>query len=198
MISSPEAISFAKEVGAPVSALVLYDLIRLTVGRVMGKRVAARTAEVIERDDTRGGDLEALAEATEPAVAQAHAVIGSGARVIRVAGEDGSLAKMDMRSKEYVTGSNLDTLEDFQDVSIASLNANTGHGRAYVPELGRTVPFGVTKEPDPGTYNALTLSLNRYATGQVAFVQIRFRRVLSQDGQLKRFIVYGATIPRAE
>ena len=82
-----------------------------------------------------------------------------------------------------------------QDVSIGSFNANSGNGRAFFHDLGRTVPFHIARDAEPGTKGVLSRSLDRYANNRPSDVQVHFHKILAADGFLKRIEIIDANLP---
>jgi hypothetical protein len=100
--------------------------------------------------------LEALVAAVEPAVRQAHSVIGNGVTIINIRGHHNQIGRFDEETKAYVSQSIEDRTIINRDLSVASFNANSGYGSVYDPELGRTVPIKLTKDPLEGARAVLS------------------------------------------
>jgi hypothetical protein len=193
IISHPASM-IGGSLGIAITANLLTDGIRTVVSRCLGKEKAIEDPKLQELERRRPGDLDALVDAVEPSMLLAHTIINQGASNIFIVRGDNNIVTLDAESNEYVRASIKSPDDEFLDVSVGSLNVNTGNGRVYVHSIGKTVPFSIAREPDPGTYSNLSESLSRYARGRPCDVQIRFRRVIARDGRTKRFIIIGASI----
>lgn len=153
-------------IGFAITANLLTDGFKTIFGRIIGGGQTPETDEFQMIDDARPGDVDALVDAAEPAIIQAHTIINQGSSNIVVIQGDNNILTLNSTSKEYVKRSRFGEDIERLDVSVGSLNVNTGYGRVFVHDLGKTVPFTVVKEPDAGTYGALSHSLNQYANGK--------------------------------
>ena len=70
---------------------------------------------------------------------------------------------------------------------------NSGYGRAFFHDLGKTVPFIIHKDTEYGTVGAISHSLNCYANKEPSDIQIQFIRNSSPDGRTKNIIIISAT-----
>lgn len=171
----------------------IYDLSKLAIGRAIGEEPAAISQQVDTLNKDKSGDIDALVEAIEPALKKAHYGIGETAHEIVI--EESStrrvLVRFDSQSKSYLKDS-VEGDDDVQDVAISALNVNDRTGRAYFLDLGRTIPFRVSKDADPKTMTILSAGINRYANRLPAPIRITFSRVEAVDGRLKRIIILKA------
>lgn len=192
VISNPEIISIAKDVGIDVAKKVLLDGVRYVFNRAIGRQEKPATQELKEIEDRKSGDLDALTDAVEPALRMGHTVIGNGARQVVIINGSNNVVKFDNISKEYISSSLVLPQLEEMIVSVGSLNANTGYGRVFVDDLGKTVPFSVDVSAQRGTKGALSASLDRYTNGKPSHVSIKFSRVVAPDGRTKKFIIHAA------
>src|SRR3546814_14938400 len=116
----------------------------------------------------------------------AHTIIGQGAKNVTIIRGDNNIVHMNKKTKEYVQSSIIDEQLSIQDLSIGSFNANAGTGRAYFTDLGRTVPFHISRHAEPQTKRVLSRSLDWYANMRPSDVEVHFHKIFSQDGRLKR------------
>lgn len=194
IVNNPELLSIAKDVSIDVAKNFLVDGIKHIFNRAIGTETRPTTDELRELENLKPGDLDALTDAIEPSLRLGHTVVGRGAQNVVIINGHNNVVNFSANSKAYINGSEIsDELEEM-DVSVGSLNANTGYGRVYVRDLGKTVPFVIASNPDRGTKGALSSSLDRYTHNQPSDVRIKFRRVTSPDGRTKKFIIYGAEI----
>lgn len=138
------------------------------------------------------GDLEALVDRIEPSMQRAHNVIGEGANKLLFKKGQTEQIVFDETTKAYVNSSILDDEEVRRVVRVGALNANSGNGRVYLPDVGKTVPYSVVREPEQGTYANLAYSLDRYVRGMPSDIEIVCREVLSIDNRVKKLIITSA------
>lgn len=172
------------------------DLVNSVIVKIV-KEVCGTTAELPERrqhwfSKLPSGDLEALVDRIEPSMQRAHNVIGEGASKLILKKGTVEQATFDQETKNYVNSSILDDQEVRRVVRVGALNANTGNGRVYLPDIGKTVPFSMVREPEHGSYATLTYSLDRYVRGMPSDVEIVCREVLSIDNRIKKLIISSA------
>ncbi|MEQ9557629.1 MAG: hypothetical protein RIG67_17805 [Rhodospirillales bacterium] len=179
-------------VAVNVTANLITDGVRTVLSRVTGRPTEPETGELADIERVRPGDLEALVDAVEPAMRQGHTAIGQGSQNIIVIKGDNNVVTFNPRTKDYVNSEIL-TDEDFiQDVSVGALNVNSGYGRVWFDDLGKTVPFKLDKERTGRTVGALARSLDGYANGEPSDVRVTFRKVNSADGRTKKIIISDA------
>ena len=171
----------------------LYDLSKYVLNRAVGQHVELATPAAVAVNEQRGGDVEALVEAVEPALKRAHYGIGrTSNRIIVIDSSDQTVVvNFDSRSKEYLDTS-IPSEDDVQDVSVSALNANDRTGRVYLFDIGKTVPFKISSDARPRTIGNLSSGLDAYARKRGATVNIVFQRIEAPDGRLKRIIIYDA------
>ncbi|ESZ29614.1 hypothetical protein X733_24895 [Mesorhizobium sp. L2C067A000] len=171
-----------------------------TIGQMANSLIVTSVKEVcgiINRVTTKeerwlnglpSGDREALVDKIEPSMKRAHAVIGEGAETLVIRKGYTPLVTLDHLTKAYVNA-DLFGEELTKTVSIGAFNANSGNGRLYLPEVGKTVPFFVEKGLDQGTYAALSHSLDSYVNNVPSMVDIVATEVLANDGRIKRLLI---------
>lgn len=138
------------------------------------------------------GDLEALVDRTEASMRRAHEVINNGADTLLISEGDRKVIELNAETKAYVNTNIVGDKIVAKEVSVGAFNANTGNGRFYLPEIGKTVPFSVDREPTSGTYEALTGSLDLYVRKVPSNIAVKCLEVLSTDGRIKKLIVKSA------
>jgi len=169
----------------------VYDLIKLVVTRAIGEEPTGISEPVQQLNENKGGDIDALVEAIEPALKKAHYGIGATARkiVIEETSSKKVIVTFDSHSKDYLMES-IENGDSEQDVSISALNVNDRTGRAYFLDLKRTIPFKISKDADPKTISTLSAALDRYANKNGAPTRIYFSRIEASDERLKRVIIH--------
>jgi hypothetical protein len=185
LIASPLALGLVTN--------ALYDLAKLTMGKAIGEEPAALSQPVEYLNQAKGGDIDALVEAIEPALKKAHYGIGETAReiVIQESNTKKVVVRFNSASKSYLSDS-VEADDDIQDVEISALNVNDRTGRAFFLDLRRTIPFRVSKDADPKAMIVLSAAIDRYANSVPAPIRITFSRVEAVDGRLKRIIILKA------
>jgi hypothetical protein len=171
----------------------VYDLGKLVLNRAIGNEPTGIAQEVKALDEARGGDIEALVEATEPALKEAHYGIGTTIQQIVIINGNNTapIVQFDSSSKDYLRS---DILKNtvIRDVSVAALNVNDKTGRVYILDLQKTVPFKISKEASARTLVNLSRGLSGYARKNGATVKIKYQRVEALDGRLKRIVIFDA------
>lgn len=170
-----------------------YDLIKQTFKTVIGEKHDPTTEGLKALDAKRGGELDALADAIEPAIRQAHNVIGYGARDIHIYHGPVTISNFNSRTKEYINSTIHADRPDVKLVSASMYSANTKNGRVFDNELGKTVPITITREAAPRTPSAISSSLDRYV-GNLPDnrVYIKYYADKDAEGRVKRYRVVDA------
>ena len=178
--------------GISITGAALYDAVKVTIKRISGQEIDPETTVVQQLEDQRPGDMDALAEAIEPAVKSLHSPIGLGATVINIIGHGNNVVLNDT-SKSYLSASN--RLGEIQSkiLSISSYNANTKNGRAFDQDLSRNISFKVPSEAAPRSSGEIAAALSRYANKQPdPYVNVVYDVVEAPDGRPKLYIVHDA------
>jgi hypothetical protein len=157
--------------------------------RAIGKRPRPENETVRKLAEQREGDLEALTNACEPAISEAHSSIGLGVNNIVVIRNNNYITTFDRSTKEYVRTSHQQH-EELIAGNVSRLNVNQKSGGIYLDEEGRVVPFSIARDAVPRTLQALGASVNAYAKPES--VSARVRRVVAPDGRIKKLIIYDA------
>ncbi|MBV8972287.1 MAG: hypothetical protein JO290_08345 [Sphingomonadaceae bacterium] len=178
-------------IAAGIATGVAGNFVYALLARVWKRAVGRERESPLNFDGAHigAGDIDALAEAVEPALTRGHQWIRSSGQQIVISGNNNQVAIFDSSSKEYLVNEVIAEGYDIQDVSVASLNVNSRRGRVYLADLGRTVPFTTARDATPRTIPTLAEYLSEYADNSGATVNIKFQRVYYQDGRLKRLIV---------
>lgn len=138
----------------------------------------------------RTGDIDALTEAVAPSLLRGHAWIGHSDKNISIKTGRQILVDLNESTKEYLKNEIFEEGTSRQDVSVAALNVNSRHGRAFFFDIGRTIPFKVDRNANPRTLPNLARFLRDYAERNGATVNIHFKKILHIDGRMKRIIIY--------
>jgi hypothetical protein len=175
-----------------------------TVGQIANAFIANALNEVLGLSAKRSGseerwlsrfpsgDSEALVDRIEPSMRRGHDVIDQGATRLEITKGATPIVILDSDTKAWVNTNIVDDDYSVRTVSVSAFNANTGNGRAYLVDVGKTVPFSLTREPHKGSYETLASSLNRYTRGVDSRIHVTSKDVVSVDGRVKKLILDGA------
>ncbi|KAF0170459.1 MAG: hypothetical protein FD160_3842 [Caulobacteraceae bacterium] len=109
--------------------------------------------------------------------------------------KDQPISIFDGATKDYISQSIVDDEVIVKDVSVAAFNANSGHGRVFDHELGRTVAIYIPEHSQKAFKSVLGWGLNEYAKGTSQTISVKFSRILAWDGRPKKYIILDAEIP---
>lgn len=199
IVTSPEAWQIASGVVGGAASQLFYDVIKSTFRRSVGKSATERLETLEERQLVDAGDMAALVEAIEPAVREAHQIINNGASNIIIVNGDNNIVKFNGRTKSYVSDSIVSQTILAKLFSVASFNVNSGYGRAFDYDEGRTIPFTVANDADRPTIDSILHSLNAYArhhrmgdSNLSSAIAFQYRSVSATDGRIKKMKVIRA------
>lgn len=148
--------------------------------------------EIIEIfEKVKPDEMDALIKVMGNSLKNAHHIIGNGVSNISIVGNQNTIV-FDQSTKNYINTNIFNDEEEWQDVSVSSLNANTGYGKVYMHDLKRLVSFQVLKDHEPHTFSNLSYSLNRYTDKKPSDIEINFFRVVSSDGTTKKLLIKDA------
>lgn len=174
----------------------IKDFISSVIKRCVGKAAARSVEDLEEKQKLPSGDMEALVDAVEPAMREAHATIGNGASNIVIISGDKNIVTLNSSTKAFVMASIEDPDVREKELSIASFNANTGNGRAFDYEIGRTVPFKLDSSVDARSLTDLNRSLlmytytRRLGDNRSSRVRVQFSSWNAPDGRVKKLLIY--------
>lgn len=166
--------------------------VRALLRRVIARATGNANEEELQVDGEiiSSGDIDALAEAATPGLLRAHRWIDQRAKSISITEEGARPVRLDQETKDYLQFEEVSLGRQTQDVSVGALNVNSRSGRVFFHNLGRTVPFYVSRTANPRTIPTLSRYLTQYAEKTGATVNINFQKVEYADGRLKRIIVH--------
>lgn len=186
-----KALGFVAVPGA-VAGTLATDFIKSMFQKAVGKKPLPSIEALENERKLSDGDIAALVEAIEPSLKQAHKTIGGGASSITIHTGDHSPVTFDQSTKNYITYNNNNINVRVKSFSVGSFNANTGYGRVFDFEEGRTIPFQLPSKVDPETLNALLYSFNAYSMNKLgglegeSSIYIQYTSVDSSDGVMKQ------------
>jgi hypothetical protein len=189
-------ISPAQVFGGAVAGLgagvFLTSLLNRVVSRNLGQGSPEADKVLSEILKRRGGDIEALVAINEAPIRQAHSVIGGGARRLEIASGFNIINTFDATTKDYVNLNVEDNAEHLKDFSVSAFNVNSGYGSVFDSDLGRVVPFSMSRETLRKLKSQFSWGLDQYATGKGGKLQVRYTRILAMDKTPKRYIIISA------
>jgi hypothetical protein len=196
-ISNPLVMAGLGAVGLKVTSDLISDFIKSILKRSVGQSAEPSIENLEDRGKLNSGDLQALVEAIEPAMREAHRIINNGAsKIILIHGNNNNVT-FDNSTKEYVNTNLNDREIRTKLFSIASLNANSGNGRAFDFEESRTIPFQLGDGVDRRTITSILKSISNYSYRRLgdnikSAVALKYRTIQSVDGRVKKIIVLKA------
>ena len=185
-------IGYFSPIASSIAAAALYDFIKIMLSKVTGREIEAQTDDVKEIIKKHEADLEALSDAIEPSARRFHQVIGEGANNIYVINGDHNKITFNNKTKEFVNSYEIDNEIKGKVFSIGSFNVNSGYGRAFDREEGRTIPFQVLKEAKPDTKVIIAKSLESYASKDNPWIELIYKSILAPNGKVKKIFVIAA------
>lgn len=197
-LMNPVVMAVLVALGVDVTKDTAKSIIYSIFKRCIGQKATEQVEELEATGKLNAGDMAALVEAIEPAMRDAHTVVGNGAANIFIISGGKNVVHLNAATKSYVHTSVDDDEVLQKDFSIASFNANTGNGRAFDYEAGHTFPFVLDEDSDAQTINAIAESMRRYAhtrrlgSDLKSRVSLKYSAVYSPDGRVKKIRIFEA------
>lgn len=185
-------------VGLGVAGNLATDFIRSMWRRATGHTAEPVVEELEATEKLNAGDLAAVVDAIEPSMREAHKSIGHGANNIVIISGDRNVVTFNRATKKYVNSSILEDSIRAKLFSIGSFNANSGYGRAFDLEEGRTIAFQLARDVDRATINTILSSIASYARRRRlgdelrSAIALKYHSVVSTDERVKKLIVLSA------
>lgn len=189
--ASPQMFGLAAASGV-AGAAFFHELVRRIISRNLGNESDVDDPLLRRLLETRGGDVEALVAATEPAVRQTHSVIGNGANEMLISGGLNLIGRYNHETKAYVSQNVEDRGVHDEAFSVSAFNANSGYGSVFDANIGRVIPIGMSRELLREVRSVFTWGLDQYANRTGGKVRMRYWRILAMDGRPKRYMVVAA------
>lgn len=170
----------------------LYALVDRVLARNLGEEPSEDLilGPLLER---RSGDLEALVAVSEPAIRQAHSVIGNGASMMQIIGGANILNTFNEDTKQYVQGTVVDDTVRTSNFTVSAFNANSGYGSVFDSTIGRTVPFKMKRAVLDSVRTVFSWGIDQYTNRTGFGITATYTRELALDGRPKRYLMIGAT-----
>jgi hypothetical protein len=191
---NPIQIFGIRDIAASSAGLLfMHDLVKRLLSRNLGKEHKPQSPILKHIVENRDGDLEALVAKVEPAIKQAHRIIGNGATRTDMLGGFNIIGTFNNTTKEYVNQNIEDTKVKQKDFSVAAFNANSGYGSVFDFDLNRTIPISMQKDTLRKLGGVFSWGLDKYATGTGERISMKYISILAMDGTPKRYVVLDAT-----
>jgi hypothetical protein len=197
VLTNPAMMTVVIGLGAYATSEFIEKFLASTLRRSVGEAADPSVEELEAIESLDPGDTSALVDAIEPAMKSAHTVINHGAGQIELMTPKVELAVLNSETKRYVWTSRAD--EEIQEklLGIASYNANSREGRAFDYDLGKTIPFSISRSADRTTVAEILKSMTSYALRREgdqirSSVALRYTRVLSADDKIKKIKIMKA------
>ena len=191
------AAALANPVAVNVTANLISETIMSVVKTAVGKKLSKKESQ------SAGtlippGDLAALAVAVEPGLRRGHNIINNGVLNINFISGTGDQVFLDQSTKEFLNSTQREDKLTVSLMSVGKWDANNKSGSAYDPELGRMIPFSVSKDIDRKSVAAILKSNANYTLGLFdpdedgSYIAIQFERIVDLDDTVKKIEVYKA------
>ena len=143
VIALPNSIARQGAATRRVNRAEVIDFTNFMIQRTVGRLSAApQTTLVQEYSDTVAPDLDALSEAIDGPLKEAHRAIATRTiREISLRRRSENFLILNTASYEYLEFTKISPSVSTKYGSVAAYNVNSRRGRFYEQELGRTVPF---------------------------------------------------------
>jgi nitrogen regulatory protein PII len=191
LTSSPDQV-FGGVVAGVSGGVFLQSLIKRVLSRNLGEESPEADRILLDLIKKRGGDIEALVAINEAPIRQTHSVIGNGAQKMEIASGFNLLNTFTPETKDYVSLNVEDSSQVIKEFSVSAFNVNSGYGSVFDHDLGRVVPFSMSRDTLRKLKAQFSWGLDQYATGKGGKVQVKFSRILAMDGTPKRYIILNA------
>lgn len=197
IVANTDLMAITASLGAGVAGNFLTDFIRSIFKRCVGQEAEASIEELETKGSLNAGDTGALVDAIEPAMREAHTAINHGAGQIIVISGSNNIVSLNDKTKKYVWSSIADDGIKTKLFSVAVYNANQRTGRVFDFELGKTIPYEISKDADRESISAILSSISSYAFRKLgddlrSSVALKYRSISSVDGRTKRIIILKA------
>ena len=175
------------------AAAILYDLVKITYRRLVGKPDAPSSVAIQDIARRASGDLDALSDSINEDIVRIHRPLISDTKQYNITVNGGTVNIVDLDrgtydfSKTKVPG---DTQQEFFG-EIRSFNSSTVQGRFWIEDEERTVGFSVNKTTklSDEARQILSWSLDEWVNNREGYVFIRGYPLSSRTGLLKHVFI---------
>ena len=195
-VSDPDSLFMTKAVGnfgATTLSAIFGTFVGYALKSVTGQQDQLTSQQRRWLSKFPRGDVEAMIDAIEASIKRAHTVIGEGAVTLNIKKSTASLLTFDEETKNYVNA-NIPGLQNTTKlVGVGAYDANSGNGRVFLHEVGKTVSFHVDKKQvSATTRQAISKSLDRYVNELPSGIEVVCDEILALDGRIKKLTIHKA------
>ncbi|CAM1648611.1 unnamed protein product [Bartonella choladocola] len=197
----PTSASIAIELGETITAEFMIDFLKYIYQRLLGKKETVENKEISKLEERHSGDVNAIVDAVESSIRQAHNIVNNGVLNIQIFSGDSprdNIINFDSRSKAYLNDYIEDKSPRVKLFSISSFNANEGTGRAFDLQEKRTIPFNVSNDFDEKSINFLIHSMHEYTKkrrlNQIvnSSIALKYTCIMDRAGRVKKLTIQKA------
>jgi len=168
----------------------VYDFTKYVFRKTAGKSAIPEAELVRQISEEKSPDLDALSEAIDTPLKEAHRTISQGEGTTTIGSRSADLVKFNAASLEYLTRRVLSgEIEEIRG-NVAAFNVNSQKGRFFDAELGRTVPFEPANDSNIQDPSPLSWSLDQRNRGFPGDIAIGIRRVMTVKNETKKYLLY--------
>lgn len=178
--------------GLILSPLALRHFIKYSFSSAVGVNPDPPTQD-IANIVSRTGDMEALTDALEGPLKEAHRTVytNENARVdLRT--ENGGMRDLitfNQNTASYLHDRIISDRATTHACNVASYNVNSKRGRLYLLDEGHTVPFEIAKTQPSVDTAALSWSLDQVNVGRGGELSVVAKKITASNGDLKKLIL---------
>lgn len=191
-------VEFSKQtiekIGGSVVVNNFWDYFTYTYSLGVGLEYEPVTPFLKRKVDRNEGNFDEIAADLEGYLAEVHRPIKSdtASTIEIVRPRVGTAITMDQATLEYVGTTLRSNLQEYWIGNVTKYNILTGYGRAYIDELGRTVPFnllGFNEDEPPGHTSAASSMEEGSRRRGAGKRQFGGYKVTNANGAVKRLLI---------
>ena len=182
--------------GTALTPIIFKDFIALAFNKAVGREFSPSSSAVNKIKASQSSDLDALSDALEGPLKDAHRTVLGQPNRVHVIGNGRNIVEFTSSSAQYLHDRIVEPQVSTLEVSIASYNVNSKSGRFYVFELGRTVSFEPAKNASIGDLSPISWSLDQRNRGMPGPILIKATKVIATNGDIKKLLLYGCQMSR--
>lgn len=195
-VSDPDSLYMTKAVGnfgsATLSA-VFGTFVGYALKSVTGQPDQLTSQERRWLSKFPKGDVEAMIDTVEASIKRAHTVIGEGAATLNIKKSSTKLLTLDVDTKSYVNANIPGDQNTSKQVSVGAYDANSGNGRVFLCDVGKTVSFHVDKKHvSATTRQVISKSLDQYVNERPSEIEVVCDEILALDGRIRKLYIHSA------
>lgn len=129
-----------------LAANYLCDLTKLLFRRATGQSEDVETDRVDALRREKPGEIDALADALEEDILRLHRPLSGPVQYFKIVGGRQTFGHFDRVTYDYAKTKTIGRFDEDFEGNVASFNANSLHGRFWLPDEGRTVSFNKDRD----------------------------------------------------